>query len=182
MLYQKRSGTHTGYSHDNYMDSQLASQLSCPIFNSYHTVTWNISLLRPTVYSPLFPRSADLAECVSRVKSDSVRLMLVWGWGGGDKGAGRMMIRAAGALFFWSHITVQQTRVRTAAALRCAQRPASIKRAIHLSGAVTPTPHLFLLPVCLTAGCTGQPGLRSCQPHCNRDEWRVSHHNELYTF
>ena len=50
---------------------------------------------------------------------------------------------------------MQQTCVRTAAAaLICAQRPASIKRVIHLSGPVTPTPHLFLLPVRLTAGCT----------------------------
>lgn len=40
-------------------------------------VTCSISLLHPTVYSPLFPRSGWV-ECVSCVKSDSVRLML-WG-------------------------------------------------------------------------------------------------------
>lgn len=38
------------------------------------------------------------------------------------------------------------------------------------------SPHLllFLLPVCLTVGCTGFPELKSCQPHCNWDEWRFS--------
>lgn len=163
-------------------DSELASELPCPIFNSYPTVTCNISLLRPTVYSPRFPRSADLVECVCLVSS-LIPSSWCWREGGGWGVArewGRMMIRAAGALFFWSHITVQQTCVRTAAVLRYAQRPASIKRAIHLSGAVTPTPHLFLLPVYLTAGCTGQPGLRSCQPHCNWDEWEsLSPHTHL---
>lgn len=140
------------------------SELPCPVFNSYLSQSPVISLSPPTVYSPLITCSADIVEYVLGIKSDSVQWMLAWGWGVTGE-LGRMMIRAAGALFFWSHITVQQTCVRTAAMLRCAQRPASIKRAIHLSGAASPPPYVPP-PVCLTAGCTGRPE-RSCQPHCS---------------
>lgn len=163
---------------DSKFDIELPSELPCPIFNSYSPQSPAVCFSSTTQFT-LLSYHAQRVCLVSRL------ILSSWwwceSWEAVMRDLGRMMIRAAGALFFWSRITVQQTCVRAAAALRCAQRPASIKRAIHLSGAVTPTPHLFLLPVCLTGGCTGQPELRSCQPLCNWDEWRISLLNEFYS-
>lgn len=141
-ITQENSSTDTGLNRlmaplmDSKFDIGLFSELPCPLFTSHRSQS-------PVIYLSSAPQftllSSHIQPSVCLVSSLILsRVMLVcvcWGWGV----VGRMMIRAAGALFFWSHITVQQTCVRTAAcALRCAQRPASIKKAIHLSGAVTP--------------------------------------------
>lgn len=148
---------------DSKFDIELASELTCPIFN--------MSLHQPTVYSPLIPCSADIVECVFGVKSDSVQLMLVWERGGGHEGVGQNDDQSRRCPFLLiTHYCATDSCQNGSTAEMCTK--ASINQEGYSSvWSSNPTPHLFLLPVCLTAGCTGQLELRSCQPDCSWNEW-----------
>lgn len=130
-----------------------------------------MSLLQPTVYSPLIPCSADIVECVFGVKSDSVQLMLVWERGGGHEGVGQNDDQSRRCPFLLiTHYCATDSCQNGSTAEMCTK--ASINQEGYSSvWSSNPTPHLFLLPVCLTAGCTGQLELRSCQPDCSWNEW-----------
>lgn len=137
-------------------------------------VTCDISLLGPTVCLLPISRSADVAECVFGVKSDSIQLMLAWGWWGvGDKGVGQNDDQSLWCPFLLiTHYCATDLCQNSSSSSIEMCTKASINQEGYSSVWGCNSPHLllFLLPVCLT----GLPELKSCQPHCNWDEWRFA--------